>query len=507
MPSQPVEGTPPGAPPALQLPAPPGGQEVVQPPQPNAAAANLTPEQVQQIVADYLQKQAQNGGDYQIGTQMWLRPSWNNGLYFESPQGDFTFHIGGRFQMDATAFTDSQNVVPDQDIGGTGPIPDAVYVRRARLRADGTAYDLIDWVIEYEFANTVRSGVPWNPPGAPPIAAAPSPTDLYVNFKQLPIVGNYKVGNFKEPLGFEHLVNDSWTTFMERSFNMDVFYGPFNNGYSPGMMIHDWSANERMTYALWVGPNSNNFFGNQFGGRYAVTGRLTYLPFYDGNGRYLVHLGASASHRAPDQGQFRARALQNIRSGPYGPALPILADTGSVLADSQDLYNLEFASVWGPLTLQAEYTAEWVSDVSINPFAFFMPVQQRSVTPGSTLLLQGGYVEASWFLTGEHRAYNRQAAVFDRIVPHENWYLLRGRGGVPLRGRGAWQTAIRFSAVDLNSHGLNGGSLTALTLGVNWYLNPNMKMQFNYDTTWRQHVGDVGGQAITGVGTRLSVDY
>jgi phosphate-selective porin OprO/OprP len=368
-------------------------------------------------------------------------------------------------------------------------------------------YELIDWVAEYEFANTVLAGVPGTPPGSPPVAAVPSPTDLYVRIRELPVVGNYTIGNFKEPLGFEHLVNDSWGTFMERSFNQDVFYGPFNNGYSPGMMISDWSRNERLTYALWVGPNQNNYFGYQFGGQYAVTGRFTYLPYYDANGRYLVHLGASVSHRSPDQGQFRARALQNIRSGPYGPAIPILADTGSIQANSQDLYNLELAAVWGPLTIQAEYTCEWVSGVSSNPLLPFTPAAQQFLLPGSTLLLNGGYLEASWFLTGEHRAYNRQSAVFERIVPNENFYLVRGPSGCSIFGRGAWQTAVRFSAVDLNSHGLNGGQLTALTLGVNWYLNPNMKFQFNYDNTWRGQVASVGKQDISSVGMRFSLDF
>lgn len=487
------------------VPAPMGVPAAQQP-----AAPNLTPEQVQQAVNEYLQRQgalAPPADGYQIGTQPWLRPVWRNGLNFESPNGDFTFHIGGRFQMDATTFNDNQDVIADPAIGGTGPIEDSVYIRRARLRADGTMYDLIDWVVEYEFANTVRAGVPWNPPGSPPIAAVPSPTDVYLRFRELPLVGNYTIGNFKEPIGFEHLVNDSWGTFMERSFNQDVFYGPFNNGFSPGMMISDWTRNERMTYALWVGPNSNNYFGYQFGGQYAVTGRLTYLPYYDANGRYLVHVGASASHRAPDQGQFRARALQNIRSGPYGPANPILADTGSVQASSQDLYNLEFASVWGPLTVQAEYSAEWVSDVTYNPYLFYLPAAQQTLLTGSTLLIQGGYIEASWFLTGEHRAYNRQQAVFERVVPNENFYFVRGPRGCSIFGRGAWQSAIRFSAVDLNSHGLNGGKLTALTLGLNWYLNPNMKFQFNYDCTWRGQVAEVGSQVISSGGMRLSMDF
>ena len=161
------------------------------------------------------------------------------------------------------------------------------------------------------------------------------------------MVGNLTVGNFKEPIGFEHLVNDRFLEFMERSYNQSVFYGAFNGGVSPGIMLLELERRmERATWALWTGPNQSNPYGYHVGNNvFAFTGRFTYLPVYDGDGRYLIHVGASASSRSPDQGQFRARATGNILSGPPGPLNPIYADTGSVAADSQSLLNLELASV------------------------------------------------------------------------------------------------------------------------------------------------------------------
>jgi phosphate-selective porin OprO/OprP len=40
--------------------------------------------------------------------------------------------------------------------------------------------------------------------------------------------------------------------------------------------------------------------------------------------------------------------------------------------------------------------------------------------------------------------------------------------------------AARFSWLNLNDNGIQGGQLTDWTAGVNWYWNPNTKLVFNY---------------------------
>ena len=78
-------------------------------------------------------------------------------------------------------------------------------------------------------------------------------------------------------------------------------------------------------------------------------------------------------------------------------------------------------------------------------------------------------------------------------------------------------------AQNLNDSGVNGGVLNGMTLGLNWLLNPNARVYFNYDLTHRDFVStpwakDSAGKVvpgpsyngsgfINGFGTRLAFDF
>ena len=125
--------------------------------------------------------------------------------------------------------------------------------------------------------------------------------------------------------------------------------------------------------------------------------------------------------------------------------------------DHFNALNPELALVLGPLSLQAEYLQTLAKTPEVSDPEFF-----------------GWYVEASYFLTGESRPYDTRKGVFGRIQPKRdfNW----GEGS----GWGAWQVGARWSQLNLNSGGIGGGRLQDLTLGLNWYLNPVMRVMFNY---------------------------
>jgi phosphate-selective porin OprO/OprP len=97
----------------------------------------------------------------------------------------------------------------------------------------------------------------------------------------------------------------------------------------------------------------------------------------------------------------------------------------------------------------------------------------------------GGYVQASWVLTGERHGYDKTNAAYAGITPAHPFSIKSG-------GAGAWEVAARVSYIDLTDHfvagrslasqpdGVNGGKQTSYTFGINWYVNSLMRMTANY---------------------------
>jgi phosphate-selective porin OprO/OprP len=65
----------------------------------------------------------------------------------------------------------------------------------------------------------------------------------------------------------------------------------------------------------------------------------------------------------------------------------------------------------------------------------------------------------------------------------------------------------RYSKLDLVDAGMDGGTLEDVTLGLNWFLNPNLKIQNNYIYTVRDAQAGPGGGDSYGFGTRLAWDF
>jgi phosphate-selective porin OprO/OprP len=76
-------------------------------------------------------------------------------------------------------------------------------------------------------------------------------------------------------------------------------------------------------------------------------------------------------------------------------------------------------------------------------------------------------------LTGEHRLYDRSTGIFDGVVPKANFSWSNGTWG-------AVELAAQLSTLDLDSGTLAGGRQRNVSLGLNWYLDPNTRMVFDY---------------------------
>ena len=184
---------------------------------------------------------------YVVGSDTSLLARWKYGLDLESKNKDFHIHIGGRTQYDNSFFANDPDLTVSPNIGGIGPQRDSFQFRRGRLRIEGTMYENFDFAAEYDFVNTLA---PASPSSGQPVVAVPGITDLWGTVTHLPRIGNVRIGNMKEPIGMEHVNSSRFLPFIERSFMMDVVFGPFNNGFTPGVMMFDRRQDERATWAI-----------------------------------------------------------------------------------------------------------------------------------------------------------------------------------------------------------------------------------------------------------------
>lgn len=369
---------------------------------------------------------------------------WKNGLHFDSKDDKFKLKIGGRILND-WAYIDGDSDVEhlsyldqDEDFGS------GTEIRQGRIYLQGTLYDSLMFKAQYDFAG---GDVDFK--------------DTWLGFKDIPYVGHIKIGHFKEPFSLEELTSRKFITFMERSLP-----GQAGRSFVParntGIMFYDTAMDKQMTWAVG-GFRETDGFGNGFGEdeTYNFTARVTGVPYYEDNGRKLIHLGLGYSHKWIDNNgtiQFRARPEAHLTDD--------FVDTADIMAEGVDIIGPELAMVYGPFSFQGEYMQGFVD-----------------VEHGDNPDFSGYYLQTSYFLTGEHRNYKRSSGAFGRVKPNQNFNLEEG-------GWGAWEAALRYSNIDLDDEGIDGGELEDVTVGLNWYLYPNLRMMFNYIYSDLEDVGD-----------------
>lgn len=430
------------------------------------------------------------------GQDLTMKASWKNGLELQTADKQFRIHIGGRTQLDASWYS-----VDDQIDANSGAAPgtsnryeDGVDFRRARLSVDGDMYEQMEFAVEYDFINSARVR---NSAGTGTTDFDLTGfTDVWWQFNELPGLGHVRIGNQKEPIGFEHLVSSRFLPFMERSYNQDTFYGGSFNGFTPGISAFDnFGEDDNGSWHVGVyKPTDNVFASNANNGDYAVTGRLTQLLWYECEGSELLHVGISGRQFSTVGDRIRYRTRDAVRAG-ISQQWPLPADTGNLFGDTGQWVNLETAAVHGSWTFQAEYLASFIQEAGLT-----------AATATNDLFYQGGYVQVMYFLTGEHDNYSKSKAAFDRVKPNRNFRWMRNDCDCNT-GWGAWQVGVRYNYLDLNDSGINGGELNNYTAGINWFLNPNMKIQANYILTDRNAATGGADGNIHGWGFRLAHDF
>lgn len=315
-------------------------------------------------------------------------------------------------------------------------------VRRARFGFDGTAYRNFKWRVEGEYLKNTANLL-----------------DLYVQYAFTPS-WSATVGQHKAPFGLEANSADSLNTFLERGMATNAF----------GSVAAERRVGVSFNYQTDAVNAAIGVFGvSEAVGRnattpdegYSVNGRLTWAPIL--NPGDMLHLGIS-SYYATD---FAANSLTlsdrpNVRVDDgrlISATITGTAPLGGIETGAKSALFLGGESFWvrGAFSLQSEY-----GRLSVDRFA-----------GASEVDFNGGYIFASYFLTGETRAIRNGVA--DRIRPFNNLDLARD-------GWGAWELALRYDTLDLTDLGLSPLKRRAksLTAAANWYLNPNTKLVFNY---------------------------
>jgi len=342
-------------------------------------------------------------------------------LRIERNDGWAKIHIGGMTQFDFAGISEDQALREELDESNQGT---GVEFRRARLSMDGEIGENLIFKSEYDFVGG-NAGF----------------RDVWVGLQRLPYAGRALAGHFKEPMSLEEITSDRFIT--------------------------------RMTWGVG-GFRDTDDFGNGFGtsSPYNITARITGLPVWQDDGRTLVHVGYSYSHRFRDSDDvdFDPRPEVNL-SDP-------LIDTGDIRSHGVDVFGAELSTVVGPFSAQGEFLDSLVD-----------------VKGSGHENLWGAYGYASWFLTGESRAYDPKIGAFTRTSPKHPFSIGEGTWG-------AWELAGRYSYVTLNDDTIRGGIESDVTAAVNWYLYGNFRIMFNYVFAHRNDVGDQNAWM-----TRFSLDF
>jgi phosphate-selective porin OprO/OprP len=379
-----------------------------------------------------------------------------------------TFTPTGRIYFDGVTYDDDDdttaffNTDRDNEFG----------FRSFRIGGKGNIYENLIYTIEVELRGT-NSAITYK--------------DIYMEQQELPVIGHLRAGHFKEPIGLEEFGSDLYLTYMEKAPATQAFAPSRNFGvmmwdtldecqdtsWFAGLFRAD-SPDSPTNTGLWRSDNNDWCFDT----------RAAWLPYYDepSNGRYLVHLGGSYSHRHVGALTPGANYNQNVAYstlnglaefspkswvGTQGP-IGFGAEANS---NEWNQINPEFLVIWGAASLQAEY------------FQVLMNSGEQ---------FNGGYTFLSYFLTGENRAYRKDLKTIDRVQPFEPFFWVDSAKG-QCCGWGAWELTTGYSWVNLDDghdtvattpgnalnrrRGFNGDWI----VGVNWYQNAWSKMFFDYE--------------------------
>lgn len=357
----------------------------------------------------------------------------DKGLSAKSPDGQFEIKLRGTVQADGRFFLDDDEV----------PANDTFLFRRIRPSLEGSLGSLVAFRLTPEFAGDSASIV-----------------DAYLDLRFDPAY-TLRVGKVKGPIGLERLQSASAIGFIERGFPTEL--APNRD---LGVQLQGDLAKATVNYTLGVyngAPDGRDSATTNPDDKFEFAGRVFFEPFKNAANAWSgLGFGIAASsgdkegvgnnflprYRTPGQVQFF-----NYRSA-------VAADGGHTRWSPQAYY---YRNAFGLLT-------EYIES------------KQDLLLPGETpvraeLSNSAWQVAASWVLTGED-------ASFRGVVKPDAPFAFDG-------GWGAFEVTARYGELDIDDAafpvfadpGFAASQATSYGLGLNWYLNSNLKLVLNHTRT------------------------
>jgi phosphate-selective porin OprO and OprP len=414
--------------------------------------------------------------------------------------------VTGRVQFDARNITNDYNASYDRDSASVG---DNFEMRRARIGVVGT----INKDIAYEVVgNGVGGTTNW-------IDTA------FINYgfnKKAQI----RTGRFKQPFSLEEQTSSNNIDFMERSYGNQMVPGK-----RLGAMLHG-TPMTGLTYGVSIYNDGFNEVTNQSSVGSKAAARLTLnLAELQDIKDTVLHVGlgytggdsqvvaTNSGNTASSADQTTRATIVALRSENRGQSNVYRAQIGgdtlsaapgynntanNATTINQKLRGIEFAGARGPFKFQMEtFNSKYLATGSTQSMA--SPGTAYAHSMG--VQVKADYMELMYNITGESWADAYRGGAFSGIKPKTNF--MTDYGGQVGMGTGAWQVGFRTSkysadqAVSSSSCTTTGSCFSTVTTGsntigsrvqnsetartntyaVNWILNSNARVMFNYAET------------------------
>ena len=355
-------------------------------------------------------------------------------LVLASPTSGYKLWFDIRAQADGAVFFGA----PDY----ADPIGNGTSIRRARFAVKGQ----IDESWYGEFDMDLANGLV-------------ELKDALIRYTGIPNL-DLQVGNFKENFSLQRNTTSRYLQFMERPMvcsaltpsrhlGINAKYAKDWLWISAGAFTQEVAGSEEWTNVA----DNNKDFGRNAG--YSLTTKVVFRPLYKLDNASL-HIGAAYSYRTTkvsqatgEWGTYRASARNStsINRKKY-------MDTNNLKGyDHNNLWTVELAGHWNGLRYEAAYVGD---NVRFNDDGV------------SSINFSGWYAQAGYLLFGGRQRYDANGGKYTKIKPGKKW--------------GDLELCFRYEFLDLNApeRKVFGGSAEAYTVGLNWWVNNNVKVQLNY---------------------------